>query len=40
MLDIVLQTQKHVAKGDKDEMIKFHALFALLHHPEKRLDII
>lgn len=26
---------KHVVKGDKDEMIKFHALFALLHHPEK-----
>lgn len=26
---------KHVTKGDKDEMIKFHALFALLHHPEK-----
>ena len=24
---------KHVVKGDKDEMIKFHALFALLHHP-------
>ena len=26
---------KHVVKGDEDEMIKFHALFALLHHPEK-----
>ena len=26
---------KHVVKGDEDEIIKFHALFALLHHPEK-----
>ena len=26
---------KHVVNGDKDEMIKFHALFALLHHPKK-----
>ena len=26
---------KHVVKGDKDEMIKFHALFALLHHSKK-----
>ena len=26
---------QHVVKGAKHEMIKFHALFGLLHHPEK-----